>query len=210
LSLVHPPSAETAPAARSGFGAGVLAGRLRPVLPASRHGFSDSPMSQRPGGRRDCVRMPARAPRKAPAGQGRPTGAAVTLQAPRRSLGGPPERQEAPTGRAGRQRPPIRSHEVATARQGARRRHEAGQGARGRPFAPMRSLQPARAPGGATRRGGRPEAAQCLPGGRHIAYRLDRSVGPEPYAGLLSLSAALTCVSVVHIRDKAPPCGREE
>lgn len=110
-------------------------GEAAPGSPRFASRASGSPMSRRPGGRRDCVRMPARAPRKAPAGQGRPTGAAVTLEAPRRSL------------------------------------------------------QPARAPGGATRRGGRPEAALCLPGGRHTrlsarpVYRTGTLSGRSAFVG---------------------------
>jgi hypothetical protein len=138
LSLVHPPSAETAPAARSGFGAGAPAGRLRLVLPASRHGSSGSPMS--------------RGPEAGGSASGCPPGRPGRRRAGRRPIRGRCDAR--------------RSQEVAEARQGARRRHEAGQGARGRPDAPRRSLKPARAPGGATRRGRAPEAAQTLPGGR--------------------------------------------
>lgn len=119
-----------------GWRAGGAASPGSPRFTSRVFRFTHEPAARRPPGLRQTARQGAQ---EGAGWQGRPTGAAVTLQAPRRSLGGPPGRQEAPTGRAGRQRPPIRSQEVATARQGARRRHEAGRSARGRPMSPRRS-----------------------------------------------------------------------
>jgi len=139
VSLVPPTLGRDSTGRRKRLRGWRAGGEAAPGSPRFASRVSGSPMSRRPGGRRDRVRRPARAPRKAPAGQGRPTGAAVTLQAPRRSPGGPPGRQEAPRAGQGARRPPIRSQEVATARQGARRRHEAGRSARGRLVSPWRS-----------------------------------------------------------------------
>ena len=137
---------------------------------------------------------------------------------------------------AARWPPGLRQDARQGAQEGAGRAGEAHRGrcdARGSQEVARR---PARAPGGAHWQGRAPEAAHSLPGGRYsppgrqeaprggevgqrppcvsqevatLAYRLDRSVGPEPYSGCSAFRLDCHAVSVVHIGDKAPPYVRD-
>lgn len=125
-----------------------------------------------------------------------------------------------------RRPPELRQDARQSAQEGAGRAGEAHRGRCDATGSQEVARRPARAPGGAHGQGRAPEAAHSLPGGRYsppgrqeaprggevgqrppcvsqeivtLAYRLDRSVGPEPYPGRSAFRLDCHAVSVVQI-----------